>query len=307
MSTETGTPLVTVLMTAFNRERYIAAAIESVLAQSFRDFELVIVDDASVDGTVHIAREYEAADPRVRVVVNDRNLGDYPNRNRAAALARGQLMKYHDSDDVMYPHCLQVMVDALVAEPSADFALTTSRPWLGGPTPMLLTPEMCYEREYLGQGMFHVGPSCALFRRSWFEQTGGFEIQGTVSDYFFWLRWCRSARVVLVAGDLFWYRIHPGQELQSPNALRGLFEIERAGWEALFNPACPLTGRTLEQARRNRVTGLARRVARDVIDGRWNMALTRLRTAHIPLRYWIRYFGGRRVDVSAGSPECRAL
>ena len=102
-------PAVSVLMTAYNREQYIAAAIESVLAQTFADFELIVVDDGSADDTVAAARSYEA-DPRVRVVVNERNLGDYPNRNRAAGLARGRFLKYHDSDDVMYPHCLATML-----------------------------------------------------------------------------------------------------------------------------------------------------------------------------------------------------
>ena len=117
------TPLVSVLMTSFNRERYIADAIESVLAQTFTDFELVVVDDASSDRSVEIARAYERRDPRVRVVVNARNLGDYPNRNHAATLARGRLLKYHDSDDVMYAHCLDVMVSMLLSEPDAAFGL----------------------------------------------------------------------------------------------------------------------------------------------------------------------------------------
>ena len=108
-------PLVSVVMTAYNRERYVGAAIESVLAQTFADFELIVVDDGSVDRTVEVARQYED-DPRLRIVLNERNLGDYPNRNRAAALARGRFLKYHDSDDVMYPHCLSTMVGPLDAE-----------------------------------------------------------------------------------------------------------------------------------------------------------------------------------------------
>src|SRR4051794_18649391 len=62
-------PAVSVLLTAFNREAYVAAAIESVLAQTFADFELLVVDDRSTDGTVEIARRY-LSDPRVRVIEN---------------------------------------------------------------------------------------------------------------------------------------------------------------------------------------------------------------------------------------------
>ena len=61
-------PLVSVLLTAFNRESYLAASIESVLAQTWGDFELIVVDDRSTDGTIDIARRYERLDSRVRVV-----------------------------------------------------------------------------------------------------------------------------------------------------------------------------------------------------------------------------------------------
>ena len=83
------TPLVSVLMTAYNREKYIAEAIESVLASTFQDFELIIVDDCSRDHTVEIVRRY-TSDPRLQVHVNEKNLGDYPNRNRAASLVQNR-------------------------------------------------------------------------------------------------------------------------------------------------------------------------------------------------------------------------
>jgi glycosyltransferase involved in cell wall biosynthesis len=153
-------PLVSVLLTSYNREAFIAESIESVLAQTLTDFELIVSDDQSSDGTVAIANDYARRDSRIRVSVNETNLGDYRNRNKAAALARGQFLKYHDSDDVMYRHCLAVMVEALSEEPRAGFAMSSSRNWPGGPCPMLLTPRLSYEREYLGTGLFQAGPAC---------------------------------------------------------------------------------------------------------------------------------------------------
>src|ERR1043165_8139265 len=102
-------PRVSVLLTAYNREAFIADAIESVLVQTFTDFELLIVDDGSTDRTVEIARRY-LHDSRGRLVQNEPNLGQFPNRNYAAQLARGEYLKFHDSDDLMYPHCLAVMI-----------------------------------------------------------------------------------------------------------------------------------------------------------------------------------------------------
>lgn len=116
-------PVVSVLMTVYNRERYLAAAIESVLNQTFRDFELIVVDDASTDRSVVIARQFEQ-DSRVQVYVNDQNLGDYPNRNKAASYARGKYLKYVDADDLIYPHCLGLMVEGMDAFPEAALGIS---------------------------------------------------------------------------------------------------------------------------------------------------------------------------------------
>src|SRR4051812_45034580 len=154
-------PLVSVLLTVYNRERYLAESIESVLAQSCGDFELIIVDDHSSDGSVAIARRYEQLDSRVRVVVNERNRGQFPNRNRGASLASAPSINFHDSDDVMYPHCLAVMVPPLRSEPRAGFGLSGDRSWPGCPVPRLLTPRQAYQREFLGFGLFMYGPGSA--------------------------------------------------------------------------------------------------------------------------------------------------
>ena len=77
-------PLVSVLMTSYNREKYITEAMESVLNSTYANFELIIVDDGSTDKTVAIANEYEKKDKRVKVHTNEKNLGQFQNRNKAA-------------------------------------------------------------------------------------------------------------------------------------------------------------------------------------------------------------------------------
>lgn len=297
-------PIVSVLMTAYNREKYIASSIESVLAQSFSNFELVIVDDGSSDRTVEIARTYEERDARVHVHVNERNLGQFPNRNHAATLARGELIKFHDSDDLLYPHCLSVMVPLLLAYPEASFALHPPiREWAGGPLPMLSTPRMSYQREFLGTGMFSVGPGCALFRRETFLRLGGFPSLGVASDTFFWLRACKTENVLLTPGGLWWYRWHEGQEFSSSSALREYMHAEAVIWKSLFAADCPLDGGELEQARRNRVWLVARFLLHDFTHGHWARAWLRLRLCGISAADWLRYFRGQRLNTFAGAPH----
>jgi hypothetical protein len=298
----TPVPGVSVLMTAYNRASFIGASIQSVLGQTFTDFELVIVDDQSTDGTLDIAREYERRDRRIRVVVNERNLGDYGNRNRAAALARGSFLKYHDSDDLMYPHCLAVMVSMLQSEPRAGFGLSTGHLWPGGPCPMLLTPRMAYQREFFGDGMFMCGPAGALFRTEVFRELGGFVDHGASSDHLFWMRACTKVNVLLLPADLFWYRVHESQEYQSPRAQRDYARVTGLVWRALDAPECPLTAEEREQAKRNRAFHLAKRTLQDLRRGRWQFAWARLRQSNMTAGDWLRYLRPPARQMFAGTP-----
>ena len=297
------TPRVSVVMTAYNREAFIAESIESVLQQTYRDFELIVCDDRSTDRTADIAGCYVERDPRVRVTVNDRNLGQFENRNRAAGLARGSYLKFHDSDDIMYPHCLQVMVHALDGESRAGFALSGPQAWFGGPSPMLLTPLLAYEREFLGSGLFQLGPACALFRTDLFHALGGFTPAGVSSDYLFWFKACARANVLLVAGDLFYYRVHDGQELNSRRTAMDYAKARRAAWSVLNSSDCPLTGPTLELAKRNFIFTVVRDAYRYARRGRYAAASASLVELGLSPGDWLRYLRPPKRHAAAGTPS----
>ena len=106
--TSTAPPRVSVFIPVYNREAYVGAAIESVLRQSFQDFEILLIDDGSTDLSVEVLRSYD--DRRIRVVRNERNLGQPETRNRGLALARGQYVAMLDSDDVARPDRLSRQV-----------------------------------------------------------------------------------------------------------------------------------------------------------------------------------------------------
>ena len=90
MIADEGMPLVTVSMPAFNSERYIGEAIESILAQTYQNFELIIVDDGSTDRTREIIEGF--TDPRIIKIYSDRNRGLITTRNRIAQLAKGKYL-----------------------------------------------------------------------------------------------------------------------------------------------------------------------------------------------------------------------
>ncbi len=292
---------VSVVVPVYNGEHFIADSIESVLAQTFGDFEVLITDDCSTDGTLEVARSYERTDCRIRIVVNDRNLGQFGNRNRAAELARAPLLKYHDSDDLMYPHCLAAMVPPMQAHPDAAIGLSTGRYWYGGPCPMLLTPRLSFQREFLGSGLFNAGPGGAIFRADVFRALGGFVDRGAPSDYLFWLRACARVPVLLLPADLFWYRVHAGQEFQSAGAERQYAQTLRDTWAALGDEACPLDQGERDRARRNVLASQVKILCRDLRAGKFALARTRL-AAGPSMSEWIRHLGFPRRDAAAGTP-----
>ena len=124
MRAQAASPTVGIGMPVFNGEPYLAEAITSVLAQSLSDFELVICDNASTDGTADICRRFAARDPRIRYVRHPENLGAHPNYNRSFELSRGTYFKWAAHDDVLAPGFLQACVDAL--EQNTDAALCQS-------------------------------------------------------------------------------------------------------------------------------------------------------------------------------------
>ena len=266
-------PRVSILVTVFNRAAYLAETLQSVLASSFQDFEVVVVDDHSSDGSLEIATQFARLDQRVRVYVNDKNLGDYPNRNRAASLACGQYFKYLDSDDLIYAHSLDIMVEAMEAHPDAVLGLCHSQPEAEQPYPWALTPEQTYRKHFLGRGCLGCGPSGSIIRRDAFMDAGGFRPEWAVlSDTDLWYRLSARNSIVLMPPGLVWWRRHDGQEFSRDQS--ELVYLQR-GYElsiqALRAPECPLA----EEQRAASVGRARQHFARNL----WSLALVAHRPA----------------------------
>lgn len=106
-------PVVSILIPVFNRKDYIAECIQSALNQTYTDLEVVVVDNASDDGTWEICQQFAMADQRVRIFRNESNIGPVRNWIRCAQEAKGSLAKILFSDDCLEPNCLSEMVPKL--------------------------------------------------------------------------------------------------------------------------------------------------------------------------------------------------
>ena len=107
--------LVSIIMPAYNCADYIAESIRSVQNQTYRNWELIVADDKSTDGTVDIVRIMAEGDNRIRLLETDRNLGPAAARNRAMDVANGNYIAFLDSDDVWYPDKLQKQLNFMEA------------------------------------------------------------------------------------------------------------------------------------------------------------------------------------------------
>ena len=118
----TATPRLTIGLPVYNGERYLAEAIDALLGQSYKDFELIISDNASTDGTAEICQRYVRQDARVRYIRQPKNIGLAPNHNVVVEQARGELFKWAANDDLYARELIERCIDALDEHPDVVLA-----------------------------------------------------------------------------------------------------------------------------------------------------------------------------------------
>lgn len=131
-------PRVSVLMPAYNSEKYIATAIESILNQTFSDFEFIIINDGSTDNTAKIVRQYARQDPRIKFIDNKKNRGLIAVLNMGLDLCTGEYIARMDSDDVSRPQRFELQVEYMDAHPECGVVSA----WIQKFGPTILRPEI---------------------------------------------------------------------------------------------------------------------------------------------------------------------
>jgi len=269
-----GVPIVTVLMTAYNREQFIAEAIESVLASTYQDWELIIVDDKSKDDTLAIAQSYAANDGRIKVHTNQQNLGDYPNRNRAVSFATGKYLKFLDSDDRIYPGALQSMVH-YIEEFGVEWGLGIYHNTFEIPGPLKLDAGGAYRYHYFNQPIFFATPGEAIFTAKAFREVGGFASERMISDFDMWHKLALNFPMVLMPGKLLWIRTHEGQEVKDRDQY--VVKYEKIKLKYLNNKRSPLTEVEVKQIKRKRQSTVLKIFLQKIVRGEFKAALHRFK------------------------------
>ncbi|MEM7595767.1 MAG: glycosyltransferase [Cyanobacteria bacterium P01_A01_bin.83] len=165
---------VSVIIPAYNGERYLAAAIDSIFEQTFTDYEIIVVDDGSTDNTSQIARQYGAAVQ----YLSQTNQGVAASRNLGLSTAKGEYIAFLDQDDVFLPHKLASQVDLLDQDPNlgmvnSGWQITNQEGELQAAVePWQQIPELTTANLIIWKPVFL---GAMLFRQSWLKQTAGFD------------------------------------------------------------------------------------------------------------------------------------
>lgn len=255
-------PLVSVVMPVYGVERYIGAAVRSVLAQSLPAFELIVVDDCTPDGSIEVVQSF--ADPRVRIVRHERNQGLAAARNTGIAQARGRFVALLDSDDVSPPERLALQVELLDREPTlvgAGGAMQCMDPegHLYGRVHQAETRASRVPATLLLRNCFFV--SSMMFRRSVFGSLRYRTDFRMAEDYEFMVRASRLGRLRNLSQVLLHYRVHPASLTSTKPQLmdecrrriardqleRLGCEVGEEGLDAHMRAAIPSTGTTRVQ------------------------------------------------------------
>lgn len=217
------TPRVSVLMPAFNAARFIGEAIESILSQDYRDFELLIVDDASTDQTPSIVAHWAGRDPRIAVVRNAANLGVSEAGNVGLRAARGEYVARQDADDLSLPGRLSAEAALLDSDPSVSM-VSMNYQFIDEHGTVLRTERRDHPPEVVDFILHFAnaigGHSQVMFRRELALRGGGYD-PGLTSgeDYELWTRLARLGRIVVLPALGMRYRLH-GSQVSATNRMR---------------------------------------------------------------------------------------
>lgn len=232
-------PAVSIITPAWNAGRYLGETIASVQAQTFPDWEWLIVDDGSTDETAALVREHAARDARIRLLQQP-NSGPSTARNHGMRQAKGTYFAFLDSDDLWAPNHLASQLDVFRRHPETGL-VTANAVFLGGPFDGLMTRPAADGFPVVPLEEI-ISNECAVFimttfRREVFDAIGGFdEAQWTSEDYDFWLRAALAGFVFRRnSAPLGRYRVRDGSlSRNAPRMIRGLLQTY-----GKTRPRCP--------------------------------------------------------------------
>lgn len=213
------TPLITIVMPVYNGSKYIAETIKSVLNQSYKNFELFVIDNASTDNTVSIVKMY--SDPRIILIQNQENIGFLRNWNLALSLGKGTYFKLLPADDILLKKCLEKQVQSFAIFNEKVSIVCCPRNIIDGQGKNLMVrgfkvKELSYMtskeaiKKVIRSGANPIGePGAVLIRRSLINKVGQFNPKNLYTiDLNYWVRCLKYGGLAIQPEPLAEFRLH---------------------------------------------------------------------------------------------------
>ena len=201
--------LISIVLPVYNGAKYLRESIDSILAQTYTNWELLILDDCSTDESPAIAKEYEQLDPRVHYHRNEQNLRLPRNLNKGFSLAKGDYLTWTSDDNRYRPTALERMHTALKSDPAAQFVFASCRiiDGEGREVEYIMVDRESPKRIVC---LDSVG-ACFMYTRKAYEAVGDYDPDLVlVEDFDYWQRICMRFPCVTIEQILYDYRWHDG-------------------------------------------------------------------------------------------------
>ena len=227
---------MSVVIPNYNGQAYLADSITSVLNQLYKNFEVIVVDDGSIDGSLEIIKKFGN---QITLIASS-NSGASNARNLGIIAAQGEYIAFLDSDDIWLPNKLGNQM-SLMLEESLDLVYCHGREFGSTQTDGVIHKAMysgnCYEyfKKHPGTAIIDMGPSTAIVRKSIIEQTGLFDtrFKGLAEDWDFFRRYCKNSKVGY-CDEVLVYRRNHGENLSNKSKL----DFYRGNRRALYKMFC---------------------------------------------------------------------
>jgi len=207
-------PEITVLMSVYNGEKYLREAIDSILNQTFADFEFIIINDGSVDSSVAIIESYN--DPRIRLINNETNIGITKSLNNGIKLSRGKYVARMDADDISCPERFEIQLDYFYADPSLTLCssrcriIDEYRSLIGDTHPPDSNILLGWHSLAWRLLFFNIIPHASVIvKKKTLVEFGGYSVSAErAEDYDLWSRMSFTHKMILIPDVLILWRKH---------------------------------------------------------------------------------------------------
>ena len=230
------TPTVSIVMPTYNQANYLPMALDGIISQTYKDFELIVVNDGATDHTSAVLGEYRS---RLNFrLVEQANQGLPKALNTGFELAAGRFLTWTSSDNIMLPQMLDVLVEALSADPKAGLVYAD---WIcidETGKQLMVFPTLDHDRHILMR--VNYVNCCFLYRRECMEKIGGYD-PGLIysEDWDYWIRFSRLFGMKRIPKFLYQYRVHAGSMTADAKKGTARQRIKFEGFDARLRRQAP--------------------------------------------------------------------